>query len=171
MIIINFNLLHDKNKESIWIIAIVYLNISWIYQFLGHCIFCIRSEPSTITSFVAYPIGLMTTIHGACLHPHAQATISMRFKWKHDQNFCAAQEKLRERLQEHHSGTLGVRHIGAASQVSPNPSFPVKGMESPRSVWWSFIPSTWGMNPLMMDSDRTYMKKPFIYSLVLICPV
>lgn len=58
MIIINFNLLHDKNKESIWIIAIVYLNISWIYQFLGHWIFCmyskIWSEPSTISSFVAY---------------------------------------------------------------------------------------------------------------------
>lgn len=58
----------------------------------------------------------------------------------------------------------------AVSQPSQK-SLCVKEMESLRFLWCSFIWSPWQMNSLMIDLDWTCMKKPFIYSWNLICPV
>lgn len=62
-------------------------------------------------------------------------------------------------------------HEEVVSQPPPESALPVKEMESLWSAWWSFILSSRQINSLMIDSDWTCMKKPFIYSWNLICPV
>lgn len=62
-------------------------------------------------------------------------------------------------------------HEEVDSHLSPKSSLPVKEMESLWSAWWSFILSPRQINSLMIDLEWTCMKKTFIYSWNLICPV
>lgn len=94
----------------------------------------------------------------------------VQFIAAHRLTACTSLKVLYMQFSDREAAKPSYTHEEVVSQLSPK-SFPVKEMESLWSAWWSFVLSPRQINSLMIDLDRTCMKKPFIYSWNLICPV